>query len=336
MLKRVLITGATGFVGAHITEAVLSRGAQVTAIINDLQKGSFFDQRGLLQGVTPSVGTLLDYSFLERTIRENRIDTVLHLAAIAIEGAAFADPHPTLEVNIRGTYNLLEACRVNRVRKVVVASSDKAYGSHETLPYQESFPLKGKHPYDVSKSCADLVAQAYHHSYGLPVVIGRYGNIFGPGDTNYTRLVPGTLLRLYKGESPVIKVHPGGPFSRDFLYIKDVVRSYFSMLEGLDHHEVHGQAFNFGLNGNWKVADIVKLLQRITHSEDIPVSLIPAHHGEIKDQHVSNQKAAKMLKWKPRYMLEEALRATAEWYFRQFILQGIEPRHPDKAWTLHA
>jgi CDP-glucose 4,6-dehydratase len=323
-MKQVLITGATGFVGAHVTEEVLSQGAKVTALINEFSKNSLFSQRGLLQGVNPVVGSLLDYDLLEKTIRENKIDTVLHIAAIAIEGVAFQNPRLAFEVNVRGTYNLLEAARVNRVKKVVVASSDKAYGSHETLPYRETFPLVGKHPYDVSKSCADLIAQAYAHSFGIPIAIGRYGNIFGPGDMNLSRLIPGTLLRLYKGESPLVKVHPQGPFTRDFLYIRDVVRSYFSMIEGLDDPKNHGQAFNFALFGNWKVETIVGILQKVTGTEEISVNRVPASHGEIKDQHVSNEKAEKMLNWKPHYPLEEALRETAQWYFQQFALKGIE------------
>jgi CDP-glucose 4,6-dehydratase len=323
-MKEVLITGATGFVGTHVTEEILSRGAKVTALINEFPKGGLFEQRALLQGVNPVVGSLMDYELLERTIRVNKIDTILHIAAIAIEGTAFQNPRLAFDVNVRGTYNLLEAARVNQVKKVVVASSDKAYGTHSTLPYREDFPLIGKHPYDVSKSCADLISQAYFHSFGIPIAIGRYGNIFGAGDSNFSRLIPGTLLRLYKGESPLVKVHSDGPFTRDFLYIKDVVGSYIAMIEGLDHPKTHGEGFNFALFGNWKVEEIVGMLQQVTETENIPVHRIAATHGEIKDQHVSNEKARALLNWKPQYTLEEALRETAQWYFRQFCLQGIE------------
>jgi CDP-glucose 4,6-dehydratase len=335
VMKQVLITGATGFVGAHVTEEILSRGANVTALINEFPKGSLFDQRALIQGVNPVVGSLLDYELLEKTIRENKIDTVLHIAAIAIEGAAFQNPRLAFDVNIRGTYNILEACRANSVKKIVVASSDKAYGSHDALPYRETFPLIGKNPYDVSKSCADLIAQAYHHSFGLPIAIGRYGNIFGAGDMNFTRLIPGTLLRLYKGESPLLKFHPDGPFSRDFLFIKDVVGSYISMIEGLDNPKTHGQGFNFALNGNWLVESVVRLLQKVTDTESIPLDIVPANHGEIKDQHVSNEKAREMLNWSPKYKLEEALAETAKWYYWQFQLQGIEQANRPVAQQSH-
>jgi CDP-glucose 4,6-dehydratase len=197
-----------------------------------------------------------------------------------------------------------------------MASSDKAYGESSTLPYLEDMALLGRNPYDVSKVCSDIIAQSYHHSYRLPVVIGRFGNIFGGGDLNWSRLVPGTIRRLIAGEPPIIRMHPLGSFRRDFLYIKDAVSAYMSLLRALDYPELHGQAFNFAMGGSWTVHEVVQAIQRCLCNKDIVPRVVPATHGEIWRQQMSITKARRLLNWAPHYTLTTGLAETVEWYVK--------------------
>ncbi|HBB31780.1 MAG TPA: sugar dehydratase [Cyanobacteria bacterium UBA8803] len=323
---QVLVTGASGFMGSWLTEHLLAQGATVTTLLADWNPNSYFVQSGLINRVSNVVGTLDDYALLEKTIKERQIDTVFHLAAISVEGLAFSNPRLSFEINIRGTYNLLEACRkhADAMKGIVVASSDKAYGDSHILPYTEDLPMQGKHPYEVSKSCADLIARSYYHSYGLPVAVGRFGNIYGGGDLNWTRLIPNTIRRLLKQEPPTVRIPSQGDFMRDFLYVKDGVNAYTSMLAGLARPEVHGQAFNFAMGGSWTVMEVVQKLQKIMDCEHIEPLVEQASHGEIWHQHVSAEKAQRMLGWTPQYSLEEGLVETVDWY-TNFLSSSFNP-----------
>lgn len=326
---RILITGASGFVGSWLAESLVDQGAHVVNLLSHWEPRGRFVHSGLVHRVENVIGSVEDYSALERLLAQHGIDTVFHLAAISLEGLAFQSPRTAFEVNIRGTYNLLEACRKNAdtVKRVIVASSDKAYGDSPVLPYTEDLPLQGRHPYDVSKSCADLISLAYHQSYGLPVAIGRFGNIYGGGDLNWSRLIPNTLRRLMNGQPPLVRVPPNGSFRRDFLYVRDTVGAYLSMFHGLAHPEVHGQAFNFAMGGSWTVREIVRTLQALLGREDLEPDLVPQQHGEVLHQHVSADKARRLLGWAPRYSLEEGLRETVAWY-RQYLASDLPASVP--------
>jgi CDP-glucose 4,6-dehydratase len=324
---RVLITGTSGFMGSWLAEHLLQRGAFVVNLLSHWEPQGHFVRSGLVHRVKNVVGNVEDYPTLERLIAEHEVDTVFHLAAISVEGLAFSSPHLALEVNVRGTYNVLEACRKNArtVRRVIVASSDKAYGDSPVLPYTEELPLQGRHPYDVSKSCADLIAHAYAHSYGLPVAIGRFGNIYGGGDLNWSRLIPNTIRRLLAGEPPIVRSPPRGDFMRDFLYVRDAVQAYMAMFHGLDAGVARGQAFNFAMGGSWTVLEVVKRLQRLLHREELEPLLIPATHGEILHQHLSAEKARQLLGWAPLYSLEEGLEETVAWYGQHLMETHASP-----------
>ncbi|MBW4562756.1 MAG: GDP-mannose 4,6-dehydratase [Mojavia pulchra JT2-VF2] len=313
---RVLVTGASGFMGSWLAKYLLDQGATVTTILADWNPNSYFMRSGIFQRVQNVIGSIEDYNLLEKLIGDRGIDTVFHLAAVSVEGLAFEKPRLAFEINIRGTYNVLEACRVHSdvVKRIVVASSDKAYGDSPVLPYTEDLPTVGKNPYDASKSCADMIARTYSHSYGLPVAVGRFGNIYGGGDLNLNRLIPNTIRRLLKNEPPIVRVPTQGSFMRDFLYVKDAVNSYVAMFKGLENPDVHGEAFNFAMGGSWTVLEIVQKIQRIMNREDIEPMLVPQTHGEIWHQHVSTQKAQKVLGWTPYYSFDEGLRETVEWY----------------------
>lgn len=316
----VLVTGASGFMGGWLTEHLVSLGARVTVLLAEYNPSAHFVRSGSVGRVCNVVGSVLDYPFLEALIKQHGIDTVFHLAAITIEEDAFRNPLKALETNVRGTYNVLEACRVcqDTVTRVIVASSDKAYGDSPQLPYTEDLPLRGRHPYAVSKSCADMIAQTYHVSYGLPVAIGRYGNIYGGGDLNMSRLVPGTVRRLLASEPPLVRKPKDGVFSRDFLYVRDAVQSYIAMFEGLSDPALHGEAFNFAIGGTWEPLDIVQRIQKIMNREDLRPIIMVTDHPEIVLQHVSAEKAGRLLGWQPRYSLDQGLAEAVDWYVRFF------------------
>ncbi len=312
--RRVLVTGATGLVGSWLTRALLEQGAYVVALVRDWDPQSELIRSGLIHRVSVVSGCLEDYSAIERAINEHETDTVFHLAAQAIVGAALRSPLPTFETNIRGSYNLLEACRRldGIVKRVVVASSDKAYGDSDVLPYTEDMPPRGRHPYDVSKSCTDLLAHTYANTYGLPVVVARCGNIYGGGDLNWSRIVPGTIRCLMRGEAPIIR--SDGKFTRDYVYVKDAAAAYLAMAEGLDRAEVRGQAYNFGPEKPLTVLEIVDALRRLMQREDLAPVILNAAKAEIRDQYLCSDKAKRDLGWTPQYSLEDGLRETIAWY----------------------
>ncbi len=312
--KRVFITGITGFVGYWLAEHLLAKGACVVGLVRDWVPESNFSRFRLGERITVVSGTLEDYALLERTLNEYDIDTVFHLGAQTQVGVGNRSPLATFETNIRGTWNLLEACRMHAaaVRRVVVASSDKAYGDQDKLPYTEDAPLQGKHPYDVSKSCTDLLASTYFNTYGLPVCITRCGNIYGPGDTNLSRLIPGIITWVLRGEPIVIR--SDGTLVRDYFYVRDAVSAYVLLAETMEARSVVGEAFNFSSGLRISVLDMTKKILSVMDKSDHPVQILNEARGEIKDQYLSSDKASRLLGWQPSCGLEEALAETIEYY----------------------
>jgi len=316
--RSVLVTGATGVVGSWLVKELLAEGASVTALVLDPEPKSEFYRSGDSERTNVVLGRLQDLSTLERAINRHETDTVFHLGAQAIVGAAERAPLDTFESNIRGTYNLLEACRLMQglVERIVVASSDKAYGAQKHLPYTETMSLDGRQPYEVSKSCADLIAQSYHHTYRLPVTVARCGNIFGGGDLNWSRIVPGTVRSLVHKERPVIR--SDGRFTRDYIYVKDVVRAYMRLAERSDEEGVLGESFNFGPEEPRTVLDIVAAIQRAMGDHPLEPIILDTARGEIRDQYLSSEKAKERLGWRASFSLDEGLAETITWY-RSFL-----------------
>jgi CDP-glucose 4,6-dehydratase len=311
--RNVFVTGATGLLGSWTTEELLARGAHVVALVRDeVPSSRFYREHDLCRRVDIVRGALEDYDAIERALNEYEIETVLHLGAQTIVGTANRSPRATFEANVRGTWNVLEACRViPTVKRVVVASSDKAYGDQERLPYEEDAPLIGRHPYDVSKSCTDLIALSYHHSYRLPVTVTRCGNLFGGGDLNWNRIVPGTIRSVVRGERPVIR--SDGTYIRDYFFVKDAVHAYLHLAQRMTDPALHGHAFNFSNEIQVTVLDLTRRILAAMGSKLEPVVLGEAKN-EIKHQYLSAKKARELLGWEPRWELGDALAETVAWY----------------------
>ncbi len=314
--RRVFVTGCTGFLGYWLTESLVNNGANVVGLVRDVVSNAPFFSHGLNQKVTTVRGSIEDYDLIERILNEHQIDTVFHLAAQAIVGVANRNPISTFETNIKGTWVLMEACRRNpQVSRIIVASSDKAYGQHDNLPYQEDFPLNGSHPYDVSKSCADLISTSYHHTYGAPVCITRCGNLFGPGDLNENRIIPGTMLSVLNNECPIIR--SDGTMVRDYVYIQDIVNGYMLLAEKMDDSSVHGLAFNFGTGEPTSVVNLVRRILAVTGREDLQPKILNNAKDEIQNQYLSSERANLVLNWRPEASLETRLRETYAWYLKE-------------------
>lgn len=319
--KTILVTGATGIVGSWMCRRLLHEGADVVVLVRDWDPRSELVRAGTIQSCRVVQGALEDYASLERAISEHDVDTVLHLGAQAIVGVALRSPLLTFESNIRGTYNLLEACRVHRdlVQAVVVASSDKAYGDSDLLPYTEDMPLKGRHPYDVSKSCTDLLAHTYAHTYDLPVAIARCGNIYGGGDLNWSRIIPGTIRAALNDRAPVLR--SDGSNLRDYIYVEDVVEAYLALAERCQEEGIRGEAFNFSPESRLSVLDITKAVLKAMGREDLVPVIQSTLKAEIQDQYLNSEKARSLLQWKPAHNLESGLAQTITWY-RSFLRVG--------------
>jgi CDP-glucose 4,6-dehydratase len=325
--RRVLVTGATGIVGSALTRRLLDAGASVVVLVRDWDPQSELVRTGDIQRSSVVNGRLEDYASIERAINEH--ETVFHLGAQPIVTTAFRNPLPTFEANIRGSYNLLEACRVHRslVSSVVVASSDKAYGDASTLPYTEEMPVNGRHPYDVSKSCTDLLAMTYAHTYGMPVAIARCGNIYGAGDLNWSRIVPGTIRSLWRGERPIIRSN--GLFTRDYIYVEDVVDGYLALCRRAAEEGISGEAFNFSPESRVTVIEIARLIQRLFGREDLEPRILDQARAEIKDQYLDSRKARARLGWTPKWSLEAGLTETIAWYKRFLDSTAQQPALAD-------
>lgn len=315
--RPTLITGATGLVGGWLAKKLLEMEAEVVCLVRDWVPQSELVRSGNLELVRVVRGDIRDQALIERTLGEYEIDTVFHLAAQTIVGVANRNPVGTFEANIAGTWCVLEAARRSpKVKQVVIASSDKAYGDQETLPYSEETPLQGQHPYDVSKSCADLIAHTYAKSYGLPVAITRCGNFYGGGDLNWNRIVPGSVRSLLRGERPIIR--SDGLFVRDYFYVEDGAAAYMLLAEQLAAYpELAGQAFNFSNEIQVTVMELVQLITEMMGSSFKPEVRNEACN-EIRHQYLSAEKARRALNWSPLYTLEMGLQETINWYRNYF------------------
>ena len=313
--RPTLVTGATGLVGVWLVRRLLDAGATVVCLVRDWVPGSEVLHSGLIESVNLVRGDVCDSTVLERVLGEFEIDTVMHLAAQTIVPIANRNPLSTFETNIGGTWKLLEACRRSpQVRQVVIASSDKAYGDQLELPYVESAPLRGQHPYDVSKSCADLIASTYAATYGLPVAITRCGNFYGGGDLNWNRIVPGTIRAVLRNQRPVIR--SDGSYVRDYFYVEDGAAAYMLLAEQLAcRAELSGEAFNFSNEMQISVTDLVTAILETMSSNLVPDVRNEATN-EIRHQYLSAAKARDLLGWRPLFTLDDGLSRTLAWYTR--------------------
>ncbi len=315
--RPTLVTGATGLVGSWLVARLSEARADVVCLVRDWVPQSELVRSGLLERLKVVRGDARDQQLLERILGEHEIDTVIHLAAQTIVTIANRNPVSTFESNVAATWCLLEACRRSpRVKQIVLASSDKAYGDHSQLPYTEETPLIGRHPYDVSKSCADLIGQAYATTYGSPVVITRCGNFYGGGDLNWNRIVPGTIRSILRGQRPVIR--SDGTFIRDYFYVEDGALAYMLLAEKLAAQpELKGRAFNFSNEIQITVRQLVDKISTLMSSRLEPEVQNQASH-EIVHQYLSAAVARRDLGWRPVFSLEEGLQRTIEWY-RAFL-----------------
>ncbi len=311
--RPVFVTGCTGLLGSWLCKELIARKANVVGLIRDWVPGSVLINDRYIDRMATVRGDLNDFSLIERALNEYEIDTVFHLGAQTIVEIANRNPLSTFETNIKGTWNVLEATRrVPTVKKIIMASSDKAYGDQPVLPYSEDTPLQGTHPYDVSKSCADLIAKTYHTTYGTPVCVTRCGNFYGGGDINFNRVVPGTIRSLLNDEQPVIR--SDGSYIRDYFYVEDGVNAYLHLAEKMENKNIHGEAFNFSNELQITVLELVKKIISLMGKEDIEPKILGIAKNEIKHQYLSAKKAREVLGWSPKYTLDEGLLRTIQWY----------------------
>jgi CDP-glucose 4,6-dehydratase len=322
--SRVFVTGASGLLGSALVPELVAKGADVTVLLRDWVPASRLLQGGLAARANVVGGDLADLPLLVRALNEYEIDTVFHLGAQTIVGTAARSPLSTFESNVRGTWNLIEACRLNArlIRRVIVASSDKAYGAHDHLPYTEDTPLQGRFPYDASKSCADLIALSYFHTYQTPVAVTRCGNLWGAGDLNYNRLIPGTIRSALLGERPIVR--SDGTYRRDYFYVNDAVGAYLTLAERMAQTPLGGEAFNFGNERPFTVIEIVGQILAFMGRTDLEPVVLNEAAAEIQNQYLDCAKARRVLDWSPRYSFDAGLAETIPWYQQQ-----IRPSAPD-------
>ncbi|MEN9564387.1 MAG: hypothetical protein RIR73_2631 [Chloroflexota bacterium] len=311
--RPTFVTGGTGLVGSWLVKRLVAAGADVVCLVRDWVPQSELVRTGLIENVKVVRGDIRDREILERTLGEFEIDTVIHLAAQTIVTIANRNPVSTFETNIAGTWNLLEAARRSpKVKQLVMASSDKAYGDQEILPYDENTPLQGQHPYDVSKSAADLIASTYAKSYDLPVAITRCGNFYGGGDLNWNRIIPGTIRSILRGQRPIIR--SDGQYVRDYFYVEDGAAAYMLLAEQLAANpHLKGESFNFSNEIQVTVLEIVSKILRLMNS-DLEPQVLNEASNEIRHQYLSAEKARRILDWHPLFNLDQALSSTIDWY----------------------
>ena len=313
--RRVFVTGATGLLGSWLCDRLANEGADVIGLVRDGVPRSNFHRLGLDARTTTVRGDLTDLAVIERALSEYEVEAVFHLGAQTIVPIANRTPLPTFASNIQGTWNVLEACRrQGTVRRVVFSSSDKAYGTHERLPYEEDAALLACHPYDVSKACGDMLAVTYHRTYGLPVAVSRCANLFGGGDLNFNRIVPGSIRSALWGERPVIR-SDGTPV-RDYFYVKDAVDGVLTLAERLDDPAVRGEAFNLSSGHRRSVLEIARDALAAAGRPDLEPDVRNQASGEIAKQYLSPEKARRVLGWSARFSLADGLRETVTWYRR--------------------
>ena len=311
--RPAFVTGGTGLAGSWLVQHLVDAGADVVCLIRDWVPQSELVRTKTIEHVKVMRGDIRDRELLERVMGEYEIDTVIHLAAQTIVTIANRNPVSTFESNIAGTWNVLEACRRSpKVRQIVVASSDKAYGDQDLLPYREDTPLQGEHPYDVSKSCADLIARTYAVSYDLPVAITRCGNFYGGGDLNWNRIIPGTIRSILRGQNPIIRSN--GKYMRDYFYVEDGAAAYMLLAEQLAAKpELKGEAFNFSNEIQMTVSEIVAEILKLMGSA-LQAEIRNEVNNEILHQYLSAEKARSQLGWSPLFTLDKGLARTIEWY----------------------
>lgn len=315
--RPVLVTGATGLMGGWLSKQLMASGSDVIALVRDRCPKTMFATEKMADAATVVDGCLEDYNLIRRTLSEYSVQTVFHLAAQPLVGVAKHDPRSTLQVNIQGTWNILEAARQSNVAQVIIASSDKAYGCSQDLPYVETHPLQGIYPYDVSKSCADLISTMYARTYKLPVAILRCANLFGGGDLNFSRTIPGAIQATLRGEP--FRIRSDGKPIRDFLYVKDAAQAYLMVAEALARDpELAGEAFNFSLSARLSVLDVTHQVLRLMDRADLEPVIENRASAEIPEQYLDCSKARRVLGWEPRYSLTEGLQETIDWYSAYF------------------
>jgi CDP-glucose 4,6-dehydratase len=325
--KNVFVTGATGFLGYWLVKELIAKDANVVILARDFDPQSQIIRSRLYEKTRVVSGELEDFDAVERAINEYEIEYVFHLGAQTIVGTSYRNPLATFESNIRGTYHVLEACRRHKqfIQGIVIASSDKAYGPCDALPYTEETPLCGLYPYDVSKSCADLISGSYYHTYGLPLAITRCGNLFGGGDLNWSRLIPGTIRSLVQNKSPEIR--SDGMSTRDYLFVEDAVQAYLLLASQLNEPDLHGESFNFGPSRPYTVMEIANAIQLLMGRSDISLTIKNHASHEILHQSLNSNKAGRLLGWTPQFSLEEGLKKTIHWYEHFLKEQNAEALH---------
>ena len=313
--RNVFVTGATGLLGGWLVETLVARGANVTVLMRDQVAKSRFVTEGIVQRVNVVRGKVEDFDLLLRVLNEHEIDSVFHLAAQTIVGTAHRSVLSTFETNVQGTWCLLEACRQlsTLVKRIIVTSSDKAYGISDSLPYTEESPLLGRYPYDASKSCADLIALSFHATYGVPVAITRCGNLYGGGDLNWNRIVPGTIRSLLHGERPIVR--SDGTLQRDYIYVEDAVAGYLQLAERAEQDGLFGEAFNFGNGKPVTVLEFVRAIQLAVGS-DLDPEVLGRNSGEIPAQWLDTAKIERAIGFRPQFEMADALGRTVDWYRR--------------------
>jgi len=314
---KVLVTGAHGFVGGHLVERLIGLGAQVVGLDLRAEMASYLTMSGALERIKPVVADIADPDAMSATFEEHQPEVVFHVAAQAEVGLALEEPVTTLDANVRGTYITLECARrtwdgTDAPRAMVTASSDKAYGQHQSLPYREDDELLGQYPYDVSKACADMIARGYHVAFGLPVAVTRCANIYGPGDMRFSRIIPGTMRSLLRGERPIIR-SDGKPL-RDYMYVSDAVDGYLRLAEALLDGQAAGEAYNFGTGDPVSVLEIFSEMIDVADRPDLAPEILGEASRELRDQFLSPAKAHRELGWRAQVPRKEGLARTFEWY----------------------
>ena len=308
----ILVTGADGFIGSWIAKELVGQGADVFTFVRDIKKQSNIDVLRLRNKINIIHGDLVNFDVCSRVMKEYEINVCFHIAAQAIVGTANISPLSTFESNIKGTWNILEAARLSRfIKGIVVASSDKAYGVQKKLPYTEESPLLGLYPYDASKACADILSRSYFRTYGLPIAVTRNANTYGGADLNFSRLIPDTIRSVINDQQPVIR--SDGTPERDYMYIKDAVNAYLTLAYNLNRKNVQGEAFNFGTGRPVSVLELYNKIIKLM-GKKIKPKILGEAKNEIDMQYLSIAKAKKILKWQPKYSLEQGLKETIEWY----------------------
>ena len=317
--KKVFITGFEGFLGSNLTKALVSSGANIFGLDIKTHRKETVLTKVDYEKIRITKGSVADRQLMQRLINDNKINVVFHLAAEAIVGQCQANPLHTFSVNIEGTWNILEACRNSKsIQSIIIASSDKAYGAHKNLPYQEDAPLQGNHPYDVSKSCADLIAYTYAHTYNLPVAVTRCGNIYGPGDFNFSRLIPEAMRCLSSGE--ILQVRSDGKFIRDYVYVDDITQGYLSIAELFKKKKLSGESFNLSNECPLTVIELLEKLNKLSLcAHRLKYKILDTAKYEIKKQYLSSAKAGRILGFQPAYNLNDGLRKTVQWYSNYFF-----------------